>query len=134
MAVPVAPNFSAPVANAGAGTKHQNIKGATSISSAPSTFTPVPVGVVLKGGTTGVAYSELITAQGGTSPYTFAVTSGALPTGCSMASSGAITGTPSAASSYSFTVQVTDVNSFTGTQPFTILIADPVVSNSGFIY
>lgn len=95
------------------------------IGYAPSAFNPVPVASALKGGTTGVAYFETITAQGGTSPYSFSVTSGALPTGCAMSSGGLISGTPSAAASYTFTVTVTDGSGFTGFQAFTISVAAP---------
>jgi hypothetical protein len=73
-----------------------------------------------------VAYSETINAQGGTSPYTFAVTSGALPTGTTLnPSSGVISGTPTAASTFSFTITVTDSLGFTGSQAFQIIIAAP---------
>lgn len=50
-------------------------------------------------------------AHGGTGPYTWAITSttpNILPAGLSLSSSGAITGTPTAAGSPTFTVQVTD--------------------------
>ncbi len=48
-------------------------------------------------GQVGVAYSSTLAATGGTQPYTWAVTSGSLPTGLALnASSGAITGTPTA--------------------------------------
>ena len=52
-----------------------------------------PVSGALPGGSTGSVYSQTITASGGTGPYTFAVSSGSLPTGLSLASGGALTGT-----------------------------------------
>jgi len=92
----------------------------------------VPVVANLAGGTTGAAYSEMINAQGGTSPYTFAVTSGALPTGTTLnTSSGVISGTPSATSTFSFTITVTDSLGFTGNQAFQIIIAAPSASGGG---
>ena len=98
-----------------------------------SDVSPIPVAPELKGGVTGVAYSETISAQGGTSRYTFAVTSGALPTSTSLNSAtGVISGTPTVAASSSFTVTVTDANGFTGSQGFTITIAAP--SSSGGAY
>ena len=49
----------------------------------------------LPNGTQGVAYSQTVSASGGTGPYTYAVSAGALPAGLSLnANSGAITGTP----------------------------------------
>lgn len=57
----------------------------------------------------GVAYSATLAATGGQSPYTFAVTTGSLPTGLTLNSTtGVISGTPSAAGTFNFTVTVTD--------------------------
>jgi hypothetical protein len=57
----------------------------------------------------GVAYSSSVAASGGQSPYTFAVTLGSLPTGLTLnGSTGAITGTPTAAGTFTFTITVTD--------------------------
>ena len=73
----------------------------------------------LAGGTLGAPYSAAITpASGGTSPYAYAVTAGALPGGLALnASTGAITGTPGALGSFNFDVTATD--SSTGTGPYT---------------
>ena len=73
----------------------------------------------LTGGTFGAAYSASITAaSGGTSPYTYAVTAGALPGGLVLnTGTGAITGTPSALGTFNFSVTATD--SSTGTGPYT---------------
>lgn len=50
--------------------------------------------------TVGVPYTATLAASGGTSPYTFTLTSGTLPAGLSLApSTGAISGTPTAAAS-----------------------------------
>jgi hypothetical protein len=50
-----------------------------------------------------------LTATGGKAPYTFAITSGSLPSGLTLnTSSGAITGTPTKTGTYSFTAKVTD--------------------------
>jgi hypothetical protein len=53
-------------------------------------------------------YSATLQAAGGVAPLTWFVASGALPTGLSLASSGAITGEPTASGNFIFTVQVTD--------------------------
>jgi len=74
----------------------------------------------------------MIAAKGGTSPYTFAVTSGALPTGTTLnPTSGVISGTPSAASTFSFTITVTDSLGFTGSQAFSIIVAAPSAGGGG---
>ncbi|MBC2379941.1 autotransporter domain-containing protein [Pseudomonas sp. WS 5106] len=68
--------------------------------------------------TTGVAYSQGIVATGGTTPYSYAITAGSVPTGLSLAPDGTLSGTPTAAGPYNFTVTATD--SSTGTNaPFT---------------
>ncbi|WP_343699564.1 putative Ig domain-containing protein [Caulobacter sp.] len=77
------------------------------------TPTPLPVPVLNQ------AYSQTVTANGGTAPVTFSVSAGSLPTGLSLNSTtGAITGTPTASGAYSFTIQATDNNSATATQAY----------------
>ena len=67
----------------------------------------------LPNGQTGAAYSATLAATGGVSPYTWSLTSGTLPAGLTLnASTGAITGTPSAAvASTPLTFKVTDSSS-----------------------
>nr|MBA3487528.1 putative Ig domain-containing protein [Lysobacter sp.] len=62
----------------------------------------------LPGGTLDVAYSQTVTASGGTAPYTYAVTAGALPAGLTLAASGTLSGTPTAVGPNSFTITATD--------------------------
>src|SRR5258708_3792235 len=125
MPVPVASSIGTPISNVGKGANHQIIT-APLPNFTPSHYNPVPVAANLAGGTTATAYSETINAQGGTSPYTFAATSGALPTGTTLnTASGVISGTPSATGTFSFTITVTDSLGFTGSQAFQISIAAP---------
>jgi hypothetical protein len=68
----------------------------------------------------GVAYHQLITASGGTGPYTFTLVNGqgtGLPPGLTLQSDGTLTGTPNVTGTFTFAVQVTD--SSTGHGPFT---------------
>jgi Putative Ig domain len=74
-------------------------------------FIPTPLNVICAGGLgqVGSAYSSSLTATGGVTPYTFSIASGALPAGLTLnPSTGAITGTPTAAGAFSFTAKVTD--------------------------
>jgi len=61
----------------------------------------------------GKAYSSACSASGGTEPYTYSISSGALPGGLSINSTtGVISGTPTIeGSSYAFTVEATDSSS-----------------------
>jgi uncharacterized protein YhjY with autotransporter beta-barrel domain len=78
----------------------------------------------LPGGSVGTPYSQTVSATGGTGTYTFSVISGSLPTGLSLnASTGAITGTPSAAATSNFTIQAIDGAFNTGTRAYTVTIA-----------
>jgi subtilisin family serine protease len=65
----------------------------------------------LPSGTVDLAYSQQVTASGGQGSYTWSVASGSLPPGLSLTSgtpSASISGTPTTAGTYPFTVQVTD--------------------------
>ena len=77
----------------------------------------------LPNGTVGVAYSQTILASGGTAPYIFGVTSGALPPGLTLTSAGVLAGTPTTAGTTTFTVQATDANGCIGLSTYTMIIA-----------
>ncbi|MGV7204245.1 putative Ig domain-containing protein [Xanthomonas citri] len=79
----------------------------------------------LSGATRGTAYSQTLTASGGTAAYTYAITSGALPAGITLASNGTLSGTATVEGTFNFTVQATDANSFTGTQAYSLTVAGP---------
>ncbi len=81
----------------------------------------------LPSGTIGTAYNQTVSATpAGT--YSFSVTSGALPPGLTLnAATGAITGTPSQAGSFSFTVTAA-VSSCSGARSFTVTIDCPALT------
>jgi subtilisin family serine protease len=80
----------------------------------------------LPGGTQNTAYSTTLAATGGTTPYTWSVASGTLPSGLMLASStGVISGTPTGTGTSKFTVQVTDANSVTANQALSLTVAAP---------
>ena len=63
----------------------------------------------LPNGTVGAAYSATLAATGGTGPYSWSIVSGSLPSGLTLnLATGVISGTPTAAATSNFTVQVTD--------------------------
>ena len=67
---------------------------------------------------------------GGTSPFTWSVSAGALPAGLTLgASTGLLSGTPTAAGTYSFTVKVTDQAGLSDTEAVSLpIIAGPSLS------
>ncbi len=71
----------------------------------------------------GVAYSQSLTAQGGTPPYTWALVAGSLPPGLLLADSGAISGTPADTTrGVSLTVRATDSGSPAQTSSATLTL------------
>ena len=87
------------------------------------TTTSLPDGMV------DVAYSQTLTATGGVTPYTWAITAGNLPAGLTLDTSTAvISGTPTTPETKIFTVQVTDSAAptpSTDTQELSITILPP---------
>jgi hypothetical protein len=77
----------------------------------------------------GTPYSGQIALFGGMAPYSIVVTNGALPAGLSIDNTGLITGTPTAAGTFTFTVQVTDsaATAAITTQVLNIRIGNPLV-------
>ena len=70
---------------------------------------PLSVTCSYPSGQLGVAYSSFLVATGGTPPYTYSIAGGSLPTGLTPnASTGAITGMPTAAGTFSDTSRVVD--------------------------
>jgi hypothetical protein len=77
------------------------------------------------------AYTGQSVTASPASTYTFAVTLGTLPTGLSLSSAGAISGTPTATGVFPFTITATDSGSLcTGSQSFSISIAPAAVADS----
>jgi hypothetical protein len=78
----------------------------------------------LPNGSVGSAYNQIVSGSGGTGPYTFAVSSGALPTGLVLNNvSGAITGVPTTAATFNFTITATDATGCAGSRLYTVTIA-----------
>ncbi len=113
-------NFTLRVTDAAtqtADTAYQLTVAAPTIALAPAT---------LPGGQVAQAYAQTLSASGGVAPYTFAVTTGALPAGLTLSAAGTLSGTPTAAGSFNITVTATDQHGFQGSQAYTLGINQPV--------
>lgn len=75
-------------------------------------YVPLVINTVsLQPGTVAVSYNQTVIASGGRTPLTWGITSGVLPAGLTLsAGTGVISGTPSSAGDYNFTIRVTDAN------------------------
>jgi hypothetical protein len=78
----------------------------------------------VQGGEVNVPYTAAPTVSGGTGPYAWSISVGSLPTGLALdPTTGAITGTPSAAGPATFTVTVTDADGQTASVGYAIEVA-----------
>jgi hypothetical protein len=82
----------------------------------------------LPGATAATPYSQTITASNGTAPYGFTVTAGALPAGLALSTGGTLSGTPTAAGTFNFTITATDAASNSGSRAYTLAVGAPTVS------
>jgi sugar lactone lactonase YvrE len=88
----------------------------------------ITTGGALLPGFTGGAYSQDLMASGGASPYTWTLVAGLLPAGLTI-SGAAITGTPTTAGTFNFTLEVSDALSDTATQQFALTVVSVSGSN-----
>jgi hypothetical protein len=79
-------------------------------------------GSTLPNGIVGSDYpAQILSATGGNAPYTFQVTGGALPGGLAL-SGGEISGIPTTAGAFTFTVTATDASQTMASAPFQITV------------
>jgi hypothetical protein len=77
-------------------------------------------------GSPGVAYSQQITATGGSGSYVFTVSSGTLPAGLTLSSGGLLSGTPTTVGSSTVMIQASDGVGCPGIITYTMAIASSV--------
>lgn len=82
----------------------------------------------------GTAYSQQYTAGGGTGPYTYSISAGALPAGLSLnTSTGVLSGTPTVTGLHTFSVRARDSSTGTGapfarTQNYVLQVTAPTIA------
>ena len=87
----------------------------------------------LPGATVGLSYAQMISASGGSAPYTFSLDSGALPDGLSLASNGSISGTAREDGTFNFTISARDSTGgtpITGSQAYSLSVVPPTITLS----
>jgi len=79
----------------------------------------------LQGGAQAVSYSAALSASGGSTPYSWSLSGGQLPDGLSLNAGGTISGTPTVAGAFPFSVQVKDAAARSASANFSINIGSP---------
>ena len=83
--------------------------------------------------TEGTPYSLRLSAQGGSGTRTWSIASGALPPGLTLnATTGEVSGSPTAAGVYEFRVRVSDGSRLGSTQ-FTVPVREPLAAHAGTV-
>jgi hypothetical protein len=97
---------------------------------APSTTALSITTTALPAGTTGTKYSASLQATGGKTSYTWSIASGKLPAGITFATTGALTGTPTATGTFPITFTVKDSSSpaLTKSASLSIVVKAPSTS------
>src|SRR4051794_17118192 len=100
---------------------------ASSVFAQPVTITSP---LTLQRGVEGIAYTNTLTATGGTTPYTWILSNrGTLPNTINLATNGVLAGTPPAAGSFFFRATVTDSASQSQSGDFTLIVNPTLVIN-----
>ena len=109
-------SFTVHVADAAAGSATKALT-ITIVAALSITTTSLPPA------TSGTVYSQALAATGGAPPYVWTVAAGTPPAGLALESGGLLSGTPTTAGDYTFTVQATDAGSHTATQVLSVTVA-----------
>jgi hypothetical protein len=96
------------------------------------TITVTPSG--LPNGQLYIGYFQTLSGNGGTAPYSFALTSGSVPAGLHLTAAGVLSGAPTVSGTFNFTVQATDSSTGAGpykaSQAYTLVVTIPSVTIS----
>ena len=84
----------------------------------------------LPNGMTTVAYSQALATNGGVGPYTYSLFGGNLPTGLSLVN-GVLSGLPSVANTFNFTIRSTDLQGCTVAKAYSVVVAPNATTWNG---
>jgi Putative Ig domain len=122
--------FTAPKVTANTSISVTATSAANSATQASVTLTVTPptalaIGTAtLPGADSGIPYTTALSATGGTAPYQWSITSGALPAGIQLqGSSGVIAGIASVSGSYSFSARVMDSAGHSASQGYVLAVS-----------
>ncbi len=104
-------SFTVTVTDNSSPSQSQSAETSITVATAPVS-TPSPLAITssdLSSGHDGTAYAAILQASGGTPAYTWSISSGSLPSGLNLAATtGVISGTPTASGTFNFTARVID--------------------------
>ncbi len=95
------------------------------LATADVTVSTLPLSITtgsLPPGQQGTPYSEVFTATGGVTPYSWSISAGTPPAGIKMNANGNFAGVPTSVATFNFTALVTDANSETATGNFNVTV------------
>jgi hypothetical protein len=112
-------DFSAKVADSQGASDSKTFTLTTKPASAVPTITTAPA---LPDAIVGTAYTQAITASGGSGNYAWVASDKTVPPGIVLEASGNLTGTPTAQGAFSFTINVTDDDGGTAKKVFSLTV------------
>jgi hypothetical protein len=83
----------------------------------------ITVDPTLPAGAAGQPYSHTLKAAGGTAPYNFQISQGAPPPGLKLSPEGILSGVPTTAGVFNFTVTASDANGCFGSSGYSLTIS-----------
>ena len=107
---------------------HQQTTQTETVTVAPGLVT---LGSQSLDGHVGVAFSDELGAQGGTTPYRWTISSGSLPDGLGLSSAGTIGGTPTKAGTSQVTVAVTDARDEVASATVRVVVTPTGLNSAG---